>query len=148
MAIGLGSQARAVDLVGMDHYAVNVADLKRSADWYQRILGFRVLHQWKTTWMVGKDNVKVGLFLRPNAKPLPDIDRQFIIQHVAFLVDGDKFDGIVAELKADGLTFDPPEDTGIAYSIFFHDPDNNLLEITTYHPVPPQPASPPPATPH
>jgi catechol 2,3-dioxygenase-like lactoylglutathione lyase family enzyme len=94
--------------------------------------------------MIGKGNIKVGLFLRPMAKPLPDIDSQFIIQHVAFLVDGDKFDALVAGLKAAGIQMDPVEDTGIAYSVFMHDPDNNLLEITTYHPVPSvtvQPAS-------
>ena len=132
------------ELVGIDHYAVNVADLQRSADWYERILGFHLLHRWQTTWMVGKGNIKVGLFLRPRAKPLPDIDSQYIIQHVAFLVDGDKFDDVVAGLKAEGVQMDPVEDTGIAYSVFLHDPDNNLLEITTYHPVP-APAPQPPA---
>jgi catechol 2,3-dioxygenase-like lactoylglutathione lyase family enzyme len=130
-------RARALELVGLDHFAINVTDLQRSADWYQKAFGFTILHKWQTTWMVGRDNIKIGLFLRPNAKPLPDIDSQLIIQHVAFLVDGDKFADAQAELTKAGIKFDPPEDTGIAYSIFVNDPDGHLLELTTYHPAAP-----------
>jgi catechol 2,3-dioxygenase-like lactoylglutathione lyase family enzyme len=131
--------ASAIELDGLDHFAINVTDLQRSADWYQRVLGFAILHKWNTTWMVGRDNIKIGLFLRPNAKPLPDIDSQLIIQHVAFLVDGDKFADAQNALTQAGVKIDGPEDTGIAFSIFFNDPDGHLLEITTYHPVPPSP---------
>jgi catechol 2,3-dioxygenase-like lactoylglutathione lyase family enzyme len=129
-----------MELVGLDHYAVNVTDLQRSADWYEKTLGFKILHKWQTTWMVGSGNIKVGLFLRPKAKPLPDIDSELIIQHVAFLVDGDKFNDAIAELQKAGVKIDGPEDTGIAYSIFFNDPDGHLLEITTYHPAVPGPS--------
>jgi catechol 2,3-dioxygenase-like lactoylglutathione lyase family enzyme len=135
------SSSRALEIVGLDHFAVNVTDLQRSADWYQKVLGFTVLHKWKTTWMVGRDNIKVGLFLRPNAKPVPDIDSELIIQHVAFLVDGDKFDDALAAIRAAGVKVDPPEDTGIAYSFFFNDPDGHMLEVTTYHPLLPPPPS-------
>jgi catechol 2,3-dioxygenase-like lactoylglutathione lyase family enzyme len=125
------------ELVGLDHYAINVADLRRSADWYRRIFGFHILHKWHTTWMVGRGNIKVGLFLRPDAKPLDDIDSQLIIQHVAFLVDGDKFAAAQEDLVRKGVQIKGPEDTGIAYSMFFTDPDGHLLEITTYHPAEP-----------
>jgi catechol 2,3-dioxygenase-like lactoylglutathione lyase family enzyme len=96
--------------------------------------------------MIGRDNIEIGLFLQPNAKPLADIDNQFIIQHVAFLVDGEKFEGARQELVANGVAVDRPDDTGIAYSIFFKDPDGHLLELTTYHPVA-APAPPPSAVP-
>lgn len=128
---------RAMELIGLDHFAINVSNLQQSADWYQNVLGFTILHKWNTTWMVGRDNIKIGLFLRPSAKPLPDIDSQLIIQHVAFLVDGDKFAAAQSELTKAGIKITGPEDTVIAYSIFFQDPDGHLLEITTYHPVPP-----------
>ena len=131
------NHARAMDLDGLDHFAINVTDLQRAADWYQKVFGFTVLHKWDTTWMIGRDNMKIGLFLRPNATPLPNIDSQLIIQHVAFLVDGDKFDAAKNALLQAGVTIDGPEDTGIAYSMFFNDPDGHLLEITTYHPVSP-----------
>ena len=85
--------------------------------------------------MVGRGNIKVGLFLRPGAKPLSDIDSQLIIQHVAFLIDGDKFAGAQDELMKAQILFEGPDDSGIAQSIFFNDPDGHLPEITTYHPI-------------
>src|ERR1700733_13833245 len=102
-----------MEMNGLDHFAVNVADLQRSADWYSRVLGFNILHKWNTTWMVGRDNMKVGLFFRPNAKPLTDIDSELIIQHVAFSVDGDKFADAQAFLLREGIKIEGPEDTGI-----------------------------------
>jgi catechol 2,3-dioxygenase-like lactoylglutathione lyase family enzyme len=122
-----------MELVGLDHYAINVIDLQRSADWYCRILGFNILHKWEKAWMVGRGNIKVGLFLRPTAIPVDDINSEIIIQHVAFLVDGDKFVAARDELVEKDVDVDGPDDTGIAYSCFFTDPDGHLLEITTYH---------------
>jgi metallothiol transferase len=131
-----GASPNAVaQLIGLDHYAINVADLERSAQWYEKVFHFEILHKWNTTWMVGRGNVKVGLFLRPDAAPVEDINKVRIIQHVAFLVDGDKFDLVVKELRDKGVTVEGPDDTGIAHSIFFNDPDGHLLEITTYHPT-------------
>lgn len=130
-----------MELIGLDHYAINVANLKRAADWYKKAFGFTVLHKWKTTWMVGRGNIKVGLFWRPKASAPPDLETLFVIKHVAFLVDGDKFAAAQDSLRRAGIPFDPPEDTGIAYSIFISDPDKNQLELTTYHPAsPPVPA--------
>jgi catechol-2,3-dioxygenase len=83
--------------------------------------------------MVGRGNIKVGLFLRPNADPQPDVDSTILIQHVAFLVDGDKFDDVYQNLSGKGVQLEGPDDSGIAYSIFFKDPDGHALEITTYH---------------
>lgn len=124
-----------IELVGLDHFAVNVTDLQRSADWYQRVFGFRLLHKFTTTWMVGRANIKVGLFHRPQGAPMPDINTTILIQHVAFLVDGDKFAETHKTLVDLGVNVEGPDDSGIANSIFFNDPDGHLLEITTYHPV-------------
>jgi catechol 2,3-dioxygenase len=132
-AIG-SNRANALELIGLDHYAVNVHNLDAAAKWYSDVLGFSILHKWKGVTMVGKDNIKVGLFEQPNAKPLQNPDDNLVISHAAFLVDGDKFNDTLEEIRARGVKIDEgPEDTGIAYSFFFHDIDGNLLEITTYH---------------
>jgi hypothetical protein len=47
--------------------------------------------------MVVKDNIEVGLSPRPDAKPPSDSDQELLIQHVAFLLDGDKFDAALKE---------------------------------------------------
>ncbi|RWQ45684.1 MAG: hypothetical protein EOS82_24050 [Mesorhizobium sp.] len=75
----------------------------------------------------------IGLFLRANAKPIKNHDDFLIIEHVEFLVDGDKFAATLGILKARGVAVEGPEDTGIAYSAFFNDPDGHTLEVTTYH---------------
>jgi catechol 2,3-dioxygenase-like lactoylglutathione lyase family enzyme len=131
-----------MDLVGLDHYAIAVKDLQRSAGWYCDVLGLHLLHRWTTTWMVGRGNIKVGLFLRPDAEPVTGT--ALVIQHVAFLVDGDKLADVQDELTRKGVEVQGPEDTGIAYSCFFEDPDGHLLEVTSYHAV--ESPTPSPAT--
>lgn len=136
---GTASMARSGELIGLDHYAITVADLQRAADWYDRVLGFKVLRKWNTTWMVGRGNVKVGLFLNPTARAPAKVEDLRVIQHVAFLVDGDKLDDFVSELKRLDVRVEGPEDTGIACSAFFRDSEGNELEITSYHRIAPPP---------
>jgi catechol 2,3-dioxygenase-like lactoylglutathione lyase family enzyme len=125
--------AFALDLSGIDHFAINVRDLQKSADWYDKVFGFKTLHKWDNAWMIGRGNIKIGLFIFPNAKPLPDINSNFVIRKIAFLIDADKFADALTELRYNGADLSETEDTGIAYSVFFHDPDGYLLEITTFH---------------
>ena len=47
-------------------------------------------------------------------------------------MSGEAFGQAQAELKELGISFDPPEDTGIAFSIFVLDPDGHQIELTTY----------------
>jgi catechol 2,3-dioxygenase-like lactoylglutathione lyase family enzyme len=125
------------DLNGIDHIAVNVTDLEISTKWYADVFGFRVLHRWTTTVMVGRGNMKIGLFQRPKAGMVDDIDNKLAFTHAAFLVDGDKFDNTLAQVKSMGIAVDGPEDSGIALSFFFRDPDGHQMEVTTYYGVKP-----------
>ncbi|EUC12343.1 VOC family protein [Paraburkholderia hospita] len=129
--------SQSMDLLGIDHVALQVGDLAVSAKWYEDRFGLRILHKWKDVWMIGKGNIKIGLFLVPNSKPVDDPDSRKIIQHFAFSVDGDKFLDIVDKLKLDKIKVSEVEDTGIAYSVFLKDPDGFDVEITTYHGTPP-----------
>lgn len=118
----------------LDHVALHVKDLSRSAEFYRQTFGFEVVHQWKTTWMVGNDQIRLGLFQRPNANPVEDPDDKILIEHFAFLVkDQKEFDSVVKELDRLGVRHDEPEDTGIAKSVFFRDPDGHNLEVTFYY---------------
>lgn len=122
-----------LELNGIDHFAIFVTDLSKSAEWYERVLGFTVLHRWQTTWMVGRGNTKVGLFQRPEATPLVDPDTKLIISHIAFAVDADKLEDARRTLVDRGVALEGPDDSGIADSYFFKDPDGHELEITAYH---------------
>ena len=122
-----------MQLKRIDHAGMTVRDLTVSAEWYKRILDFDIIHQWQTTWMVGKGDMRLGLFQRPKATPVDDADQRIVISHLAFLMDAHDFEKAQHELKAKGIQFDPPEDTGIAKSVFLADPDGHSIELTTYY---------------
>jgi len=122
-----------VDTRRLDHFAVHVKDLERSAAFYKSVFNFDIIHKWTTTWMVGNDSIRVGLFLRTNAVAITNPDSFILIEHVAFLTDSNGFEQAIKGLDQFGIKHDPPEDTGIANSVFFNDPDGNLLEITAYY---------------
>jgi catechol 2,3-dioxygenase-like lactoylglutathione lyase family enzyme len=78
--------------------------------------------------------MKIGLFERPNAATIDDLDDKIAFQHLAFHVSPDSFIEAQIYLATIGIPIvDGPEDTGVAYSIFFKDPDGHLLELTTYY---------------
>ena len=117
----------------IDHFAISVKNLQTSFDWYQKVFGFEMFHQWKTTWLIQSGSMKIGLFERPNAATIDDLDNRIAFQHLAFHVSAEQFIAAQIELAAAGVQIDGPEDTGVAYSIFVSDPDGHLLEITTYY---------------
>lgn len=123
-----------MQLLRIDHAAINVKNLQATYDWYNRVFGFQIIHKWTHTWMIGNEIIKIGVFERPDASNITGIDRNIIaIQHFAILTDKAGFDAAVAEIDALGLPHDPVEDTGIALSIFLTDPDGHQVEITTYY---------------
>jgi catechol 2,3-dioxygenase-like lactoylglutathione lyase family enzyme len=127
------SPTRTISLQSMDHVALNVSSLEKSAEWYRRVLGFRIVHKWTTTWMVGRRSMRLGLFLRPNATPVPNTDTARVIAHFAFKLDAAGFKRAIKILRDMSIPFDDPEDTGIAQSIFLSDPDGYQVELTTYY---------------
>lgn len=121
-------------MLRIDHVAINVKNLQTTFDWYNKIFGFEIIHQWTHTWMIGNDIIKIGVFERPDASVISNLDRNLIvIQHFAFLTDKQAFDEAVIEIDRLEIPHDPVEDTGIAYSVFLTDPDGHQVEITTYH---------------
>ena len=84
--------------------------------------------------------VKVGLFLRPNAQTIDDLNNKIVIEHVVFLTTKDNFNTFIKHLDDLKISHAPREDIGIAKSVFFNDADGNILEVTYYYDADP-PAS-------
>lgn len=80
-------------ILRMDHVGINVTDLQRSADWYQKALGFTIFHKSETWWMISRGDMHLSLFLRPNAKKIDDLDppKDTGVVHSIFIYDPDGY---------------------------------------------------------
>jgi len=122
-----------MQLEGIDHVAMGVRDIERSAKWYIDVLGFERLHEgsWNgVPTFIGKGNTGIALF-PANHEPKTSSHREIKMLHLAFRADGANFRAAQQDLKARGIRFEF-QDHEIAHSIYFRDPDGHQLEITTY----------------
>jgi catechol-2,3-dioxygenase len=119
-------------ILRIDHVALHVKDLETSARFYKSVFDFDIVHKWKTTWMVGKGRMRLGLFQRPNAVPVDDPDKYFLLEHFAFLTTKDGLETYVARLKTLRISYEE-DDSGIAKSVFIKDPDGIQVEVTYYY---------------
>jgi catechol 2,3-dioxygenase-like lactoylglutathione lyase family enzyme len=124
-----------MELEGIDHVAMSVHDVERSAQWYIEILGFE--HRHKGVWdgvptFIGKGKTAIALFpAKSNARPASSSSGEIRMLHLAFRTDRKNFLAAQEELKRRGIKFEF-DDHGISHSIYFRDPDGHKLEITTY----------------
>ncbi|MDH3242031.1 MAG: VOC family protein [Alphaproteobacteria bacterium] len=122
------------------HFTIGVTDLDRATDFYQDVVGCKLLRQNRRHTMsfmeAGGDYfvlTATGLHTPPNGPK----GTQF---HHAFVVDADAYDDAVAHLKAHGIELlwpqakaagpDTQHNTFPGRHVYFHDPDGNGLEIT------------------
>jgi catechol 2,3-dioxygenase-like lactoylglutathione lyase family enzyme len=117
---------------GLDHVAIAVSDVDRSARFYSDVLGLDRAHaEWDVPVVMAANGTGVAIFdkeLHPGeGDDTPDVR----ILHIAFRVDREGLERARQELSERGLT---PRfsDHGIAHSLYFDDPDGHQLELTTY----------------
>ncbi len=118
------------ELNGFDHIHVYVADRVRSEEWYSEVLGLKraeALMSWAVnggplTLENPEGSIHLALFERAEP-PLSTA--------VAFGASGEDFLAWKARLESKGLQL-RIADHRLSYSLYFHDPDRNMHEITTY----------------
>ena len=124
-----------MQLEGIDHVALAVRDVERSAKWYIDFLGFK--RRYDEVWhgvptFIAKGNTAIALFPARNGHPTSSqLASKTRMLHLAFRASRENFLGAQRELKECGIKFEF-EDHEISHSIYFHDPDGHQLEITTY----------------
>src|ERR1700678_2073627 len=132
-----------VKVDALDHLVINVADVARSAQWYQKILGMEIRvfdpgHGGtpRTSLMFGNQKINV----RPR-----DADKTawFTAEHETAGSDDLCFltistpDQVVAHLKACGVAIEEGPVAkqgarGMLRSVYCRDPDGSLIEISSY----------------
>jgi len=128
------AQAPSMKLESLDHVAISVRDVARSAAWYCEVLGLDRLHEdaWGSNpAVVGAGGTGLALFPVEGAGQPPPGHDVLTMRHVAFRVNSAGFEAAQAELRARGVPF-TFEDHAISRSIYVHDPDGHRIELTTY----------------
>jgi catechol 2,3-dioxygenase len=134
-----------IKLQRLGHVLISVRDLEKSKDFYTRILGFKVLEQdpehGGLFLSIGGLGNTLDLFQCTNAEAVAAPDAELAgrnglgVRHMAFAVEteDDLRDAYFA-LEAAGIAIVRAIDHVSQKSIYFHDPDRNLLEIVWERP--------------
>ena len=118
----------------LDHVSLNVTDRPQSIGWYRDVLGLEPRSDpGRDDWPVfmGEFGACLALF---QARPGP-VERAHEspgLRHVAFMLAGTHdLERAQARLREHRVEF-RFEDHGNARSIYFSDPDGNVIELTVY----------------
>ena len=126
-----------INLKGLDQFALNVKNMKRSEEFYTQTLGFKVIRRTETQTglkhiEIDVGNVVIALFESPDL----DLEKAHKTMtedgylHFAFGASYDQFDSTLQSLKQKGVIIDgEPRDWGKSVSVYFRDPDDHQLEI-------------------
>ena len=112
----------------LDHIAIAAKDPDKSADWYAKVLGLKKIQpeEWKPypIFMTAKNGSGLALFLarEPNLKGTA-------YKHIAFRIELYEIQEARVVLKSMDISFSE-QDHIYFKSIYFEDPDGNLLELT------------------
>lgn len=123
-------------IAGIDHFVLTVRSVDASCDFYGRVLGMRRLDQpdRPTALLFGSHKInlhEVGRTFEPKARtPMPG-SGDFCLVAAVPLAE------VQASLQANGVAIEvgPVERTGARgqmMSVYFRDPDGNLVEISEY----------------
>ena len=126
-----------IQVLGMDHAAISVADLERSLKFYTEVLGLKISpreHQKPgSEYFLDCGSSLIGLIQgeKDGQKHLLQ-DGGLGGNHVSFRVPTKDFDRYANELKTLGVTITYQKKRERSWSVYFSDPDGNKLEMTAW----------------
>jgi catechol 2,3-dioxygenase-like lactoylglutathione lyase family enzyme len=127
-------------ICALDHIVLNVADVERSLLFYQAALGLAAerVEAWRRK-EVGFPSVRVNASTIIDLVAAPDrpAEAESNLAHFCLVTDSPTLDDAVHALAAAGTVVEtgPAVRSGArgnALSIYFRDPDHNLIELRTY----------------
>ena len=128
-----------IKLQRLGHVLFSVRDLERSKDFYTRILGFKILEQdpdhGGVFLSIGGQGNTLDLFPCTNPDAAAPSQSNLGVRHTAFAVETEEdLRDAYHALRAEGVEILRAIDHVSQKSIYFHDPDGNLLEIVWERP--------------
>jgi catechol 2,3-dioxygenase-like lactoylglutathione lyase family enzyme len=102
----------------IDHISVQVTDMARSVEFYEKIFGLKILNEDKENEIVrmGVTKIIVSLHRKPPVG---------IVDHFAIAIDGFNRDAVTAELAKHGLK----AEENLDYGFFVRDPEGIPVQI-------------------
>lgn len=113
--------------------SLNVGDRRRSIAWYRDVLGLEQRGEPSEDdepVFMGEFGACIALFQVQSETPERPQESTGL-RHVAFMVTRDGLGRAKARLSEHRVEF-RAEDHGNADSVYFRDPDGNVIELTTY----------------
>ncbi len=129
--------------VGIDHAAISVRDLNRSAEFYTKVMGLtltkREYQKPGIEFFLDCGSSLIGIIQgapvagQPAASSEAGFGEQpFGVNHISFRVHTRDFDAAVETLKANHVKIAFMKKREKSWSVYFFDPDGNKLEITAW----------------
>jgi len=121
----------------LDHFGIEVRDLRRAERFYVQVLGLSVVTRFGDQILMDCGGQNLALF-EVARLPLNAAERARIIEHPlghghhAFRVSRDDFLSAARKLAEAGVEVAKPIDWGDHDCMYFLDLDGNLLEIVSY----------------
>ena len=117
----------------LDHIAIRVKDMEKSAKWYAETLGFKRVQpkEWGDfpIMMIGT-NSGVALFPGKTKNPAPLPEGDWLVPfHFAFRVNRSSLDYAIDHFRSLNIEFEF-QDLIHFHSVFIKDPDGHRVELT------------------
>jgi catechol 2,3-dioxygenase-like lactoylglutathione lyase family enzyme len=122
-----------MDLETLDHIGLVVSDVDRSIRWYQDVLGLERMYEaaWRDYPAVLVAGTSGVALFPPRGTPIQETGSLDGTVHIGFRTSRAGFEDAKRELAERGIEY-RESDHKISWSIYLHDPDGYLIEITTY----------------
>ncbi len=104
--------------LGINHVALDVANIGRSRDFYQKLLGLSVLRQSATDCFLGLPHGFLTLFQR----------EKLGLDHFCIAIESFEVNAVTEELKRQGLNPDQPSGSN---RVYFRDPDGLTVQLSS-----------------
>ncbi len=120
-------------LTRLDHIVLCVADVATTREYYERVLGMELREERPGKWSLHFGDHKISL---QDASTAPDIAKDTVPGSGNFCILTDvPIEDVVAHLRKEGvdIRIGPAEREGAIgkiMSVYFNDPDGNLVEIS------------------